>query len=61
MTSDWQMRMLEQEISALRRELRNALEERDRARETATRLEQEVHNLRPWTLTQDENSMVWTR
>ena len=44
MTSDWQMRMLEQEINDLRRELNQALEERDRARETATRLEQELNN-----------------
>lgn len=57
MTSDWRIRELEEEIKALRRELHwtverwhLAREERDRARETAVHLEQQleyVRQLRP--------------
>jgi len=46
MTSDWRIRELENEIDHLRILLREAIEERDRARETATRLEQELFRRR---------------
>jgi len=39
---DWRIREAEAEIRLLRKELQQALEQRDRARETATRLEQEI-------------------
>lgn len=44
MTTEWRIHELEAEIRSLRQELQEALDERDRARETATRLEQELNN-----------------